>query len=89
MNILHNLTIVWITFPLGFSPLVVASPPGMSPSLPWRHRLGRKKSCKASLQHIRVTTDCVGSVAVVRTLAMETEVPSWGDEEGFQEISLS
>jgi hypothetical protein len=89
MNILDNLTIVGIIFPLCFPPLVVASPPRMPPSLPWRHRLGRKKSCKTSLQHVRVSTDCMGSVAIVRTLAVEAEVASRGDEEGFEEISLS
>merc|ERR1719233_2651005 len=68
---------------------MVAPPPRMSPSLPWCYRLGGKKSCKASLQHVWVATDGVGGVAVVRTLAMEAEVPSRGYEEGFEEISFS
>jgi hypothetical protein len=31
----------------------------------------------------------MGSVTVVRTFAMEAEVASWGDKEGFEEISFS
>jgi hypothetical protein len=31
----------------------------------------------------------MGSVAIVRTLAVEAEVASRGDEEGFDEISFS
>ena len=88
MNIPDHITIVRIIFPLSFPPLVVTSPPRMSPSLPWRHRLGRKKSCKAALQHVWVATDGMRGVAVVRTLAMEAEVASGRDEEGFQEITL-
>ena len=74
MNILDNLAIVRIIFPLGLPPLVIASPPRVSPSLPRSHRLGRKKSRKAAFQHVWAATDCMGSVAVVRTLPVEAEV---------------
>ena len=34
-NFFDKFTIIIVSFPVGFSPLVVGSAPGMPPSLPW------------------------------------------------------
>ena len=88
MNIPDNLTIVRIIFPLSFPSLVVTSPPRMSPSLPRRYRHGRKKGCKATLQHVRVAANGMRGVAVLGTVAMKAEVASGRDKECFKEITL-
>merc|ERR1719370_17442 len=71
VNIPNDVAIVRVRFPLSLSPLVVAPTPWVPPSFPWCEVFRRKKSCKASLEHIRAATDGVRGVAVVRALAVE------------------
>ena len=73
-DILDNITVVGVCFPSCFPPLVIASPPGMTPSLSWNHGFTWKECGKAALQHIWTATDGVRCVTIIRTFAVETQI---------------
>ena len=60
----------------------------MSPGLTRHEALAGHEGGEADLQRVGAATDGVGCVAVVGTLAVETEVARGRDEEGLQQVSL-
>ena len=60
----------------------------MSPGLTRHEALAGHEGGEADLQRVGAATDGVGGVAVVGTLAVETEVARGRDEEGLQQVSL-
>ena len=67
---------------------MITPAPGMSPGLTRHEALAGHEGGEADLQRVGAATDGVGGVAVVGTLAVETEVARGRDEEGLQQVSL-
>ena len=87
-DVLHCLAVVRLSFPPSLPPLVITPAPGMSPGLTRHDALAGHEGGEADLQRVGAATDGVGGVAVVGTLAVETEVARGRDEEGLQQVSL-
>lgn len=60
----------------------------MPPDLAWGRLLGRQEGRERALQYVGVPADGVRSVAVVGTLAVETQVVGRRDEERLQQLSV-
>lgn len=58
------------------------------PHLSTRHLPLGQEGGKGALQHVRVSTNCMRSVAVVRALAVEAQVVGWRHEERLEQLIL-
>lgn len=73
-------------FPLGLSPLVVATPPRVPPRFPFQNVLGRQVGGERALQRVRVAAHGVRRVAVIGTLTVEAHVLVGRNEERLQQV---